>query len=197
MQIAQKRGLSGPLVVFSVLGRRTAHDLYEFAYKIVAVFISDVFRYAVDLFVGVDDLSGSFFDPVICQVVFERHPVIFLEDLAEIRAVDMISVAQILKTDVVCIILLYVSFNICKDTPRNVLAEFRQIDSKLRGKLCHVLVGSSGKCFSGCLFGNILDDLFLVYGIIKFAGKMDKLEEEIIDVKIECPAGAFLAFYLY
>ena len=89
MHIAQKErpALSRPLklvtpVGFPVLGWRTSHDLNEFADKIVAVLVSDVFCNTVYLLIRIDNLAGSFPDPVICQVVFERLPVFFPEYLS-------------------------------------------------------------------------------------------------------------------
>ena len=69
-------------VGLTVFRRGTSHDLNEFADKIVAVLVSDVFRNTVYLLIRIDYLAGSFPDPVICQVVFERLPVFFPEDLS-------------------------------------------------------------------------------------------------------------------
>ena len=69
-------------VGFAVLRWRAALYFNEFADKVVRILIAYILCDLVDLLLGIDDLLGCFLDPIICQVVFETHPVFFPKDLA-------------------------------------------------------------------------------------------------------------------
>ena len=116
---------SVPAIGLTVLGRSTAHDLNEFADKVIAVLISYVLCNTVDLLICTDDLLCSFFDPVICQVILKRHTVLFPEDLSQVRVVNMIFVSEILKADVFSVILLDLSFDLGQDSVRDAFSKFR------------------------------------------------------------------------
>ena len=113
-RVVNKSIKSSPPVGLTVLGRGASHDLNEFADKIVAVLISDILGNSVYLLIRIDDLPGSFPDPVICQVILKRHPVFFSEDLSQIGIIDMVFVSKILQADIVRIVFLYLRFHFGK-----------------------------------------------------------------------------------
>lgn len=66
--------------------------------------------------------GGRHFNAVIIQVIFEGYPVGFPEELAQVCAVDIVFLSQILKRQVLGVVLPEILFHVAHDAAADIFA---------------------------------------------------------------------------
>ena len=84
--------------------------------------IADLLHYLIIFQIRVQQEGGGHFNAVIVQVILEGYPVGFPEELAQVRAVDLVFQSQILKRQVLCVVLPDILFHVVHDAASDIFA---------------------------------------------------------------------------